>query len=121
MPRLLIAVGRRYVQHINQTYGRTGTLWDSRYTCSLVQADTYLRLCQHYIEFNPVRAGMVANPADYRWSSDRAKALGEPNGILTPHPFISPLSPTPASASVHGFAPHWRTRRSPTSDQDQRP
>jgi putative transposase len=69
---VLIAVGRRYVQFINRTYGRTGTLWDGRYKSSLVQAETYLLFCQRYIERNPVRAGMVADPADYRWSSYRA-------------------------------------------------
>jgi putative transposase len=37
-----------------------------------VQAETYLLFCQCYIELNPVRAGMVANPAAYRWSSYRA-------------------------------------------------
>jgi putative transposase len=40
--RLMISLGRRYVQYINKTYRRTGTLWDSRYKSSLVQADTYL-------------------------------------------------------------------------------
>jgi hypothetical protein len=47
-------VGRRYVQHINRTYGRTGTLWDSRYKSSLVQAETYLLLCQRYTQLMPV-------------------------------------------------------------------
>jgi putative transposase len=36
-----ISPGRRYVRYINKTYHRTGTLWDSRYTSSLVQEDTY--------------------------------------------------------------------------------
>jgi putative transposase len=48
-----MSVGRKYVQHINRTYGRTGTLWDSRYKSSVVQAETYLLLCQRYIELNP--------------------------------------------------------------------
>jgi putative transposase len=45
VPRVLIAVGRRYVQYINRTCGRTGTLWDSRYKSSPVQAETYLLPC----------------------------------------------------------------------------
>ena len=77
VPQVLIAVGRRYVQFINRTYGRTGTLWDGRYNSSLVQAETYLLFCQRYIERNPVRASMVADPADYRWSSYRANGLGQ--------------------------------------------
>lgn len=81
--RLMISLGRRYVQYINKTYRRTGTLWDSRYKSSLVQADAYLLLCQRYIELNPVRAGMVDDPAHYRWSSYRANGLGQSDAITT--------------------------------------
>jgi putative transposase len=42
IPRVIIAVGRRYEQYINHSYRRTGTLWDSRYKSSLAQAETYL-------------------------------------------------------------------------------
>jgi len=83
--QLVISLGRRYVQYINKTYRRTGTLWDSRYKSSLVQADEYLLLCQRYIELNPVRAAMVDDPAHYRWSSYRANGLGQPDALLTPH------------------------------------
>mgnify|MGYP003466133201 CR=1 FL=1 len=43
VPKLMTSLGRRYVQYINRTYRRTGTLWDSRYKSSLVQAETYMR------------------------------------------------------------------------------
>lgn len=85
VPTLLISLGRRYVQYINRTYRRTGTLWDSRYKSSLVQAETYLLTAQRYIELNPVRAAMVADPAHYRWSSYRANGLGQADRRLTPH------------------------------------
>lgn len=83
--RLMISLGRRYVQYFNKTHRRTGTLWDSRYKSSLVQAEEYLLLCQRYIELNPVRAAMVDNPAHYRWSSYRANGLGQADALLTPH------------------------------------
>ncbi len=83
--RLMVSLGRRYVGYINKTYRRTGTLWDSRYKSSLVQADDYLLPCQRYIELNPVRAGMVDDPAHYRWSSYRANGLGQADPLLTPH------------------------------------
>jgi putative transposase len=51
VPKLLISLGRRYVQYINRGYRRTGTLWDSRYKASVVHAESYLLLCQRYIEF----------------------------------------------------------------------
>jgi putative transposase len=57
------------VQYINTTCRRTSTLWDSRYKSSVIQAETYLLSCQRYIELNPVRAGMVQDLGQYRWSS----------------------------------------------------
>jgi putative transposase len=83
--RIVIALGRRYVQYINTTYRRSGTLWDSRYKSSLIHAEDYLLLCQRYIELNPVRAAMVDDPAHYRWTSYRHNALGQANALLTPH------------------------------------
>jgi len=89
--RIIISLGRRYVQYINKTYRRTGTLWDSRYKSSLVQEDHYLLLCQRYIELNPVRADMVNDPAHYRWSSFRANGLGQVDPLITPHAVYSSL------------------------------
>ena len=91
IPRIVIALGRRYVQYINTTYRRTGTLWDSRYKSSLIQAESYLLKCQRYIELNPVRAAMVDDPAHYRWTSYRHNALGQANPYLTPHPLYLAL------------------------------
>jgi putative transposase len=91
IPRLIIALGRRYVQYINVTYRRTSTLWDSRYKSSLIQAETYLLRCQRYIELNPVRAAMVDDPAHYPWSSYLHHALGQDNPYLSPHPLYLAL------------------------------
>ena len=60
------SLGRRYVQYINRFYRRTGSLWEGRYKSSLVQAETYLLACYRYIELNPVRAEMVADPGQFR-------------------------------------------------------
>jgi putative transposase len=95
VPKVIISIGRRYVQRINKRYRRTGTLWDSRYKSSLVQAETYLLACQRYIELNPVRAAIVAEPVHYRWTSYRANALGQRNTLLTPHPIYEALGADP--------------------------
>ena len=91
VPKLIISLGRRYVQYINRSYRRTGTLWDSRYKSSSVQAESYLLQCQRYIELNPVRAAMVDDPAHYRWSSYRSNALGQSDPRLTPHALYQAL------------------------------
>jgi len=82
---LMKALGQRYVQYFNRTYRRSGTLWEGRYRSCLTQAEDYLLACQRYIELNPVRAGMAAHPADYRWSSYRANAQGEAEALIRPH------------------------------------
>jgi putative transposase len=89
------AVGRRYVQRINKLRGRTGTLFDGRFKNSLVQTERYLLCCYRYIELNPVRAGMAADPAEYRWSSYRCNAFGEYNDLITLQPLFAELSGTP--------------------------
>ena len=102
----IISLGRRYVQYVNRTYRRTGTLWDGRYKSSLVQAQTYLLAAQRYIELNPVRAAMVDDPAHYRWTSYRANALGQADARLTPHPLYMALGATAASV-VSPTAGRW--------------
>jgi len=82
------SVGRRYVQYFNHAYQRSGTLWEGRYRATVVDSERYLLTLMRYIELNPVRAGMVATPEAYPWSSYRRNALGEsgPNAEwLTPH------------------------------------
>ncbi len=55
---------------INQTYQRTGALWEGRYKAALIELDSYLLVCSRYIDLNPVRAeGVVKRPEDYAWSS----------------------------------------------------
>ncbi|NYT58707.1 transposase [Alcaligenaceae bacterium] len=88
------STGRRYVQHFNYTYQRSGTLWEGRYRATVVDSERYLLTLMRYIELNPVRAGMVAHPGDYRWSSHTFNAQGHagPNSSwLTPHQLYSRL------------------------------
>jgi len=85
-PSLLMKfLGQRYVQYVNRTYRRTGSLWEGRFRSSLVQTERYLLGCYRYIEMNPVRANMVKHPIEYPWSSYAANAEGKPVSWLTPH------------------------------------
>jgi putative transposase len=85
-PSLLMKhLGQRYVQYVNKTYRRSGTLWEGRFRSSIVQARGYLLRCYRYIELNPVRAGMVPYPGDYPWSSYAINAQGKDSQLLTSH------------------------------------
>lgn len=87
-------LGRYYVQYYNYRYHRTGTLWDGRYRATLIDTETYLLVCMRYIELNPVRAGMVSHPLEYRWSSYRHTALGQADDLIAPHPLYRRLGRT---------------------------
>lgn len=87
-------IGQQYVQRFNRRYHRTGTLFEWRFRSCLVSEWHYLLGCHVYIELNPVRAGMVEHPAEYRWSSYAANAQGYADPIVTPHPTLAELGAT---------------------------
>jgi putative transposase len=96
---LMKGIGQRYVQYINRTYGRSGTLWEGRFRSCLVQSDSYVLACYRYIEMNPVRAKMVTHPAEYRWSSYRANVQSEFSHLITPHAQYLSLGDTDVSTA----------------------
>ncbi len=93
--RVMQSVGRRYVQFINKTYRRCGTLWESRHKASLVDAERYLLACYRYIELNPVAANMVGHPGAYRWSSFQHNAWGRLDDLVRPHAVYNALDANP--------------------------
>ena len=109
---LMKGLGQRYVQYINRTYRRSGTLWEGRFRSCLVQDDAYLLSCYRYIEMNPVRAGMVAHPAEYRWSSYRANAQTEQQRLCTSHPLYDALGDS-AEARAMGYRELFRQELDP--------
>ncbi len=82
---LMKHLGQRYVQYVNRVYRRSGTLWEGRFRSCLTQSEEYVLACYRYIELNPVRAGMVLHPREYRWSSYHANVLGKPDPLVVPH------------------------------------
>jgi putative transposase len=94
--RVMQALGRRYVRYVNDRYCRTGTLWEGRYKACLVDSESYLLRCYRYIELNPVRAHMVASPANYPWSSYASNAQAVANPLIRPHSSYVGLGANPA-------------------------
>ena len=95
LPLMMQSVGRAYVRYFNKRHGRTGTLWEGRYRSTLIQTDRYLLACMAYIDLNPVRAGMVAQAADYPWSSHAHHTGARQDAWLTPHALYWALGNTP--------------------------
>lgn len=63
-----------YVGWFNRRHKRAGHLYQGRFKSPLIEKETYLRDTLRYVVLNPVRAGMVVRPENYKWSSYRATA-----------------------------------------------
>ena len=61
------SVKQRFTQWYNTENGTKGTLWESRFKSELVQSGYAAQTVAAYIDLNPLRAGMVSDPKDYRW------------------------------------------------------
>jgi REP element-mobilizing transposase RayT len=59
---------QRFTRWFNREHNRRGTLWEERYKSVIVESGLAARTVAAYIDLNPVRAGMVSDPGDYRWS-----------------------------------------------------
>jgi putative transposase len=95
IPLMMQALGRNYVRYFNRKQGRTGTLWEGRYKSTLIQAERYLLACMVYIDLNPVRAGLAADPGDYPWSSHQHYIGRRHQKLITPQSLYWELGNTP--------------------------
>ncbi len=82
LPKMMQGVALCYTQYFNKKNRRTGRLWECRYSSTVVDEERYLWAVTSYIENNPVRAGVVKKPDDYKYSSARAHLLGQRDGLL---------------------------------------
>ncbi|AXQ31163.1 transposase [Solimonas sp. K1W22B-7] len=117
--RVLQSVGRRYVQYVNTSYRRSGTLWEGRHKASLIDSEHYLMSCYRYIELNPVRAGIVKRPGDYPWSSYGANAHGREDALTQAHDVYEALGRS-AEARQGAYRDLFRQQVDPDSIRDLR-
>jgi REP element-mobilizing transposase RayT len=71
---------QRFTRWFNRTHQRSGTLWEERFKSVIVESGIAARTMAAYIDLNPVRAGMVSDPAEYRWCSYGEAMGGGPKG-----------------------------------------
>ena len=61
-----------YTQRYNARHGKTGHVFQGRYKAVIVEKEAHLLEVSRYVVLNPVRAGTVKRPEQWRWSSYRA-------------------------------------------------
>jgi REP element-mobilizing transposase RayT len=82
--RIMQRIATRYARHFQKALGTTGHLFERRYHAVLVAGDSQLLATVRYVHLNPVRAGLVEDPAGYRWSGHRGYlGLGGPAWLRT--------------------------------------
>ena len=69
MSEFMKSLKQRFSRWYNKTHGRRGTLWEERYSSTAVSAGSAAKMVAAYIDLNPLRAGMVDDAKNYRWSS----------------------------------------------------
>jgi len=89
---LMKRVAGRQTRYVNKLEKRTGSLWEGRFKSSPISTDEYLLACCRYIELNPVRAGIISDPAKYRWSSYGVKIGIRKEGWLDEDPYYLGLA-----------------------------
>lgn len=93
---LMKHVAGRQTRYFNKLEKRTGSLWEGRYKSSPISTNEYLLACCRYVELNPVRAGIAAEPSEYRWSSYSSKTGEEKPDWLNYDPCYQALAEYPA-------------------------
>ena len=95
LQRFMQRLGRKYVGAFNLRHGRLGPLWGRRYGAAAIDAATQGWRCIRLIEQAPVRAGRVARPQDWPWSSASHHVGRLRNPLLREHELHWQLGNTP--------------------------
>jgi putative transposase len=93
--RMVQAVGRRFAAASNLRHGRSGALWQRRFSATVVDAQAHFLDCLRYVEAAPVRAGLAASAPDYPWSSAAHHAGRNLATSIQEHPAYWALGNTP--------------------------
>lgn len=87
LSRFMKRVNLKYVHCYQRRYTYFGHLWQDRFQSKIIDSEAYLLRCGKYIELNPIRAGIVSSPEDYRFSSYSYYAFGRKDALVTPNFF----------------------------------
>jgi len=82
LSKALQGINQRFTMYFNWRYGTVGHLFQGRYKAILCDKDAYLFSLVKYLHCNPVRAGMVRQSEEYRWSSHRAYLGQDRDGLV---------------------------------------
>ena len=91
LAEIMKGINVSYAYHYKKKYKHVGHFWQDRYKSIIVSEDDYLLACGSYVELNPVRARLVADPQDYPWCSYGRYAYGADNLLVDKQPVYQGL------------------------------
>ncbi len=94
LSKFMHGVQRSYFLLRQRLEGLSGHLWETPYGCSPIEKESYFLECARYVERNPLEAGLVKKPEDYRWSSYRAYVYGTEDPLVVFSPMFQSLGET---------------------------
>src|SRR6516165_3928110 len=112
--RILQSLTVAHTWRFHRRYQSSGHVWQGRFRSPVIQDDQHLLVVLRYIEANPLRAAMVSDPGEYRWSSYQAHGLGRPDRLLSPLPEFEALGRTPRARQAR-----WRRKVTALQHQDE--
>ncbi|MBM4140513.1 MAG: transposase [Nitrospira sp.] len=92
LSEIMKGINLSYAQYYKNKHRHIGHFWQDRYKSIIISKDDYLLACGSYVELNPVRAKIVEDPKDYKWSSYNTHAYREEDVIVDEHPIYKELS-----------------------------
>ncbi len=76
--KIMRGINLSYTLHFNFKHKKVGHLWQDRFKSKIIERDSYLVECMNYIETNPIRASLVSNLSEYKWSSYNFRITNNP-------------------------------------------
>lgn len=92
LAEIMKGINLSYAQYYKARYKHIGHFWQDRYKSIIISKDRYLLACGSYVELNPVRAGIVDDPEDYKWSSYSIYAYGKGDESIDKHSIYEDLA-----------------------------
>jgi len=92
LSEIMKGINLSYAQYFKNRYRHIGHFWQDRYKSIIISKDDYLLACGSYVELNPVRAKIVEDPREYKWSSYNTYAYGRKDSITDRHFIYEELS-----------------------------
>ena len=101
LSKVMETVSKAYAKYFNKIYGRVGHVFQGRFKSFLVQQERYFFACSRYVDMNPVKAQIVADPKDYPWSGHNVLAYGGNAAIsINLHSLYNSLGVTPHERQI---------------------